>query len=84
MVLDSFGDDSGPYSEEWHRKRDEARYDSYTLDEFSELDIIRYGLKDVQIDRKKKPSTFRLEPRRDDAEGSAQPVDIRTLKTVRD
>lgn len=84
MVLDSFGDDSGPYAEEWHRKRDEARYDSYSLDEFSELDIIRYGLRDIQIDRKKKPSTFRLEPRRDDAEGSAGRVDIRTLDNIRD
>ena len=84
MTLHSFGDRGGPYSSEWHEKRREAREETFSLDEWDEQDITRFGLDEIPFDRKSKDSTFKLEPEFDDAEGSAQRTDVRDDPGVRD
>jgi hypothetical protein len=84
-MLKSFGGSGKEYNSEWHEKRREAREETFGIDEWGPIEIAQYDLEGVEFTRKKKKSTYELEPLRTDAEGSAQDVaDLRTIASIRD
>lgn len=83
MVDHSLGDDGRFLSAKWHRIRDEAHRESWSIEEWGDIDRTRYDLDTVEFDTKKKDSTFITDSRLD-AEGAAQGgVDVRTIDDAR-
>lgn len=63
MVQHSLGDTGKYLNEEWHKVRRIARTETYSINEWGEIDITRYDLDTVDFDRKQKDSAFHSDPR---------------------
>lgn len=71
MVKMSTGNSGRFLNAEYHRVRHEARTETFSIDEWGDIDIERYDLDTVDFDRKQKASSYITEARID-AEGAAQ------------
>jgi len=50
---------SGRYAnEEWHDTREEAATETFSIEEWSDIEQTQYDLEEVDFDRKKKPSSY--------------------------
>jgi hypothetical protein len=84
MVQQTHGNSGRFLNQEWHETRWEARTETYSEVEWSEIDIVKYDLDTVEFTRKFKDSTYETDPRKE-AEGSPDgEIDIRTISNTRD
>jgi len=84
MVQQSYGDSAKVLTNEWHKQRRIATFQSFRIDEFDDLDIVRYDLDEITPRRGAKKSSYVTEARLE-TEGSAQAdIDIRTIDKTRD
>lgn len=67
----SYGNTGRFLSERYHAIRRKARETTFSIDEWSDIDIERYDLETVDFDRKQKRSSYITEVQID-AEGAAQ------------
>lgn len=73
MVKFALGNDGKYLNAEYHRRRYEARTESFSIDEFGPIDIERYDLDTVDFDRKQKDSSYITEIVGPQASGASQP-----------
>lgn len=84
MVQMSLGNDGKHLNSDWHETRREAHEETVKIEEWDEIDRVRYDLDTVDFDTKK-VDRFKFTRTDVEAEGAAQPDrDIRELPTVRD
>jgi hypothetical protein len=82
MVKMSLGNSGRFLNEEWHRKRRVAHEETYTIEEWSDIDITKYDLETVDFDRKFKDSTYITDARIETEGASEGGHDIRKFPTL--
>lgn len=74
---------SGKYlNGEWHAKREAARTETYSLEEWGDIDITKWDLDTVEFDRSQKDSTHVTETHVDAEAGANGGVDVRKYPTL--
>lgn len=81
MPLFSYGGPGSKVAEEWHKTRDEARTQTYSIVEWGEIDRTRYDLDEIEFSGKQVDSTYILKPRVVSEGGTDPGFDIRDLPT---
>lgn len=75
---------SGQYlNGEWHDTRHKARTETFSIEEWGDIDIEKYDLDNVEFTRKQKRSTYLTESMiKADAAADEEGFDIRNIPTV--
>jgi len=77
----SYGNTGRFVNEEWHRTRLEARVRTVKIDEWSDIDQVKYDLDTVDFDRKQLDREYRTENHVESEGGVKSGFDIRELPT---
>jgi hypothetical protein len=81
MVGFALGNDGKFLNEEYHIRREQALRETFTLDEWGDIDQTKYDLDDLEFTGKENPRTYKLRHPVSDDEISVTGFDVRDLPT---
>jgi hypothetical protein len=77
----ALGNDGKYTNEEWHAFREKALRNTYSLEEWGDIDIEKYDLDELEFTSKENPRNFRFDHPVSDDEISVTGFDVRELPT---